>query len=94
MVDQIKSALLSIAYNRFRKVLDKPKAKTTPLGRLGKQEKIDLTMVIEGCERHNDDLISDEDTTREMFDVEEANAVIDERKRLRKLYKKVLKILK
>ena len=48
MVDQIKSALLSIAYNRFRKVLDNPtpkhttKPKNTPkpiFSKLNKDEK-------------------------------------------------------
>lgn len=94
MIENIKRSLLSLSYNRFRRSLNKSTPKSTPLARLSKQEKNDLTMVIEECQRHNDDLISDGDYTRTLFNKEEADDVISERKRLKGLFTKVLKILK
>ena len=93
MIQEIKSGLLSVAYNRFRQVLSKPTPK--PLfSKLTKGEKKDLVFVIKGVERHNDDLIGDEANTREMFDKDEADELVAERKRYSKLFTKVLKILK
>ncbi len=93
MMQDIKNSLLSVAYNRFRKVLSQPKS-TPMLGRLNKVEKQDLTRVITHCERSNDDLMMDEETTRSMFDKDEAEEIIAERKRFSKLFTKVLKRLK
>lgn len=94
MIEKVKNSLLSVSQNRFRRVLSKSTPKSTPLIRLNKQEKKDLTMVIKGCNRDNDNLMEDEATTRSMFDKEEADELIAERKRLSELYKKVLKVLK
>lgn len=93
MIDSIKTAMLSIAYCQFRSVLAKPVI--APLvGKLTRQEKDDLKLIIEGCERDNSNLMDDEDFTRSMFQEEEANELMAERKRLDKLFTKVLKILK
>lgn len=94
MIQEIQSCLLSLAYNRFRNQLAKAKAKSSPLVKLTRSEKDDLNMVIGHCERSNSDLMCDEDITRDMFDKEEADELIDERKRLSKLFTKVLKIIK
>jgi hypothetical protein len=100
MIEQIKQSLLSISHNRFRASNNsnggaKPVKKTpmSPLYRLSKGEKKDLTLLIGDCERQNDDNIEDEDSTREMFG-EDATEIIAERKRLSKLFTKVLTILK
>lgn len=96
MIVEIKQSLLSLSHNRFRRSMRKAKSKstTTPLGRLSKTEKKDLKMVIESCERDNDRFIDEEEITRDMFEHDEANDLIAERKRLAKLYPKVLKIIK
>lgn len=92
MIEDIKKSFLSLSYNRFIKELDKPKS--SPLTKLTRGEKDDLNMVIRTCESHNNDLIGDEFTTKLMFDEKEANELVDERKRLAKLFAKVLKLLK
>jgi len=93
MIVDIKQCLLSIAFNRFSKHLEK-KSMTPPLSRLSRQEKADLRMVLESCERENDVYVDEEEITRDLFDFDEANDLIAERKRLKKLYPKVLKIIK
>ncbi len=105
LIGQIKQSLLALAYNRFRRSMSKAKMSaplsrlskakmSAPLSRLSKGEKDDLTMVIKACERENDDLMDNEEITRDLFSEDEANDIIDERKRLKKLYPKVLKIIK
>lgn len=96
MIENIKRALLGLSYMRMRKYVrtSKPKEEGSPLYRLSKQEKKDLHMVISYCERENNNLLDDEDSTRKMFDEDEANELVTERKRLAKLFTKVLNIIK
>lgn len=98
MIDDIKKALLVLSYNRFRKSLatkqKQPKPQTQMFDTLTRNEKRDLKMVVEHCQRHNENLMEDEDYTRNTFDNEEAEELVDERNRLAKLFPKVLKLLK
>ena len=94
MIVEVKQSLLSLSHNRFRRALPKKsKSKSTSIfSRFSRDEKNDLEMVINACERENSTL--DDNETREMFDENEADDVIAERKRLSKLFTKVLTILK
>lgn len=102
MIEMVRSGLLSVSFNRFDKNLGKPLPKTplpkisspSPLVKLNKDEKRDLKMVIDDCQRRIDDLMEDEDRTRKMFDEDEANDLINERNRLSKLFTKVLTIIR
>jgi hypothetical protein len=93
MIVEIKQSLLALSHNRFRRSMSNTKM-SAPLSRMSRSEKNDLTMIIKERQLHLNDLMDDEDTTRKMFDEDEANDIIDERKRLKKLYPKVLKIIK
>jgi len=90
MIEKIKRAFLGLAYNRLRNNFLKSKE---PLTMLDDGEKKDLRTVISGCQRHNDELMEDEEYTRKMFDKEEAEELIDERKRFAKLFTKVLSLI-
>lgn len=101
MIEDVNVSLISIGFIRFKRMLrnsnvvTKPKNNSTPLvTKLTTDEKSDLKIVINYCIRQNDYLIEDEDKTRELFDVDEAEQLIAERKRFSKLFTKVLKILK
>jgi hypothetical protein len=105
MIEDIKRALLVLSYNRLQRIIHRgsvnvtspkaePKVKKPTFDNLTKSEKADLRMVIEECERKNDSLLEDEDTTRDMFEDDEAEDLIAERNRLASLYPKVLKLLK
>jgi hypothetical protein len=94
IIQQINSGLLSLAFRRFNNEVTKPKPKSSPIIKLNRREKDDLYRVIEDCERRNNDLMDDESATKEMFDKDEANELIKERKRFKKLFTKVLNLIK
>lgn len=101
MIEDVNVSLISIGFIRFKRtlrnsnVVSKPKTYSTPLvTKLTRDEKNDLMMVINHCQRHNDDLIDDESKTRVMFEKDEADELISERKRYSKLFTKVLTLLK
>jgi len=102
MIEDVNVSLLSLSFIRLKRGLSKstsiskPKQTySTPLvTKLNKSEKDDLISILSGCERHNNDLLDDEATTRSMFDKKEADEMVAERNRFAKLFTKVLKILK
>lgn len=90
MVEKVKRAFLAVSHVRMRKHFQKPKS---PFYKLSKSEKKDLRMVIESCQSTNTDLLEDSNTER-WFDEQEVKELTAERKRLKKLFPKVLQMLK
>lgn len=90
-IANVNRILLIECYFRFRALLVKPKE---PSLKLSGQEKADLKLVLRHLVRENDDLIEDEASTNKYFEGNELVEVKAERKRLSKLYSKLLKWLK
>lgn len=101
MIEDVNVSLISIGFIRFKRtlrnsnVVSKPKTYSTPLvTKLNRDEKNDLMMVIRHSEENNNNLIEGEATTRLLFEKDEADELMAMRYRLRKLFTKVLTILK
>lgn len=90
-ISTVNQLILIECFFRFRTLLLKPKE---PSLKLNSQEKTDLKLVLRHLDRENDDLIDDEASTNRYFSGDELVEVKAERKRLSKLYTKLLKWLK
>ena len=101
MIENVNVSLISIGFIRFKrtlrnsKVVSKPNTYSTPLvTKLTRDEKNELKTIIGYCSEENENLIEGETITRSMFEKDEADELMARRYRLRKLFTKVLTILK